>query len=173
MNLGHIVAIGFAVLLAVLIIRQRFSIRALLSSDKLVMLDAEDLAEQGMGEAYRNLLPRLKQYVARPAQLEDVVDADLGSYAIRYNGQEHQIYSGENPESEHESWGRATYYFFKAINDQLAGSDVRFYALYGGNDLAGVFLAPAQQKIAAAALRRKTDRPYIPEQDGPWYGQPH
>jgi len=89
MTVGQIVAIGFALLLAVLIIRQRFSLRALLASDKLIGLDAEDLAEQGIGEAYKNLLPRLKQYVAEPRQVKDIVDSDRGSYAIRFNGPEY------------------------------------------------------------------------------------
>ena len=173
MTVGQIVAIGFALLLAVLIIRQRFSLRALLASDKLIGLDAEDLAEQGIGAAYSNLLPRLKQYVAEPAPLEEIVDSERGSYAIRCNGQEYQIYSGDDAHNGHESWARATYYLFKLVNDQLAGTDVRFYALYGGNDLAGVFLTPGQAKSEAAALPRKTDSPYIPELKAPWYGQPH
>jgi hypothetical protein len=133
-----------------------------LDYDKLVILDAEDLAEQGMGSAYKDLLPELSEHVEHPARLEEFIDEKLGSYAIRCNGVEHIVYSPSLPGSDEQSWGRATHLFFKLVNDQLADAEVRFYAINGGNDLGGMFLTPAEVKAAQAALPKKSDWPYLP-----------
>lgn len=137
-----------------------------LDYDKLVILDAEDLAEQGIANAYKELLPELSEHVEHPAELEELIDEKLGSYATRCNGVEHIVYSPSIPGSDEESWGRATYLFFKLVNDQLADAEVRFYAINGGNDLGGMFLTPAEVKAAQAALPKKSDWPYIPNSKG-------
>lgn len=144
-----------------------------LDYEALVPLDAEDLAEQGIGEAYERLLPELRKYVAQPAELEELIDADSGSYTIRVSGQEHVIYSPSAPGTEQERWGRATCFFFSVVNSQLASSNTRFYAVNGGNDLGGMFLTSEQAEAARTHLPRKADWPYIPELGGPWYGQFH
>jgi hypothetical protein len=43
----------------------------------------------------------------------------------------------------------------------------------GGNDLAGIFMSTAQAEKARRALRRKTDWPYLPTPEPPWFGCPH
>jgi hypothetical protein len=144
-----------------------------LDYEKMILLDAESLAEQGFAEAYKNLLPELTKYVGHPAALEEVLDPDLPSYKVRCNGEEHQIYSSAESGTEDESWGRATYFFFRIVNSQLSGASVRFYAVNGGNDLGGLFLTPEESQSAQAALPRKSDWPYIPELSAPWYGQYH
>jgi len=147
--------------------------QAALDYEQVVLLDAEYLAEQGIGEAYKKLLPELQKYIAQPVELEEVIDAELGSYAIRCNGQEYLIYSPNEPGSARESWGRATYFFFLFVNSQLTSSSVRFYAINGGNDLGGMFLTPEQAKAARYGLPCKFDWPYIPEFGEPWWGQFH
>lgn len=144
-----------------------------LDYDNLIILDAESLAEAGIGEAYRQLLPELKKHVPEPERIEEVIDPDRPRYAIRINGNEHVVYSPDDSNSEYESWGTATYVFFKVVNDQLAGSGVRFYAINGGNDLGGMFLTPQQAEASRATLPRPSDWPYLPEPTGPWYGQHH
>jgi hypothetical protein len=144
-----------------------------LDYEKMILLDAEDLAEQGIAGAYNELLPELTKYVEQPVALEELLDSDLPSYKIRCNQDEYLIYSGNEPGTEDESWGRATYFFFLIVNKQLSGASVRFYAVNGGNDLGGLFLTPQEAQSAQAALPRKSDWPYLPELSDPWYGQFH
>ncbi|AOJ94867.1 hypothetical protein BMD20_23010 [Burkholderia multivorans] len=144
-----------------------------LDYEKLILLDAEDLAEQGIAEAYQQLLPELTKYVVHPADLTEILDGDVPSYKIRCDGQEYLVYSAEEPGTESESWGRATYFFFLIVNKQLLGTGVQLYAINGGNDLGALFLAPEEAKAAQSALPRKTDWPYIPTLNDSWYGQFH
>jgi hypothetical protein len=141
--------------------------------EKMIPLDAEDLAEKGIARAYHELLPELTKYVEHPVALEELLDSDLPSYKIRCNREEYLIYSGNEPGTEDESWGRATYFFFLIVNQQLMGASVRFYAVNGGNDLGGLFLTPREAKSAQATLSRKSDWPYLPDLSTPWYGQFH
>ena len=92
---------------------------------------------------------------------------------MRAAGQEYVIYAPDVSDSEGRSWGTATYVFFKIINDQLAGTEVRFYALNGGNDLFGIFLTPKQAEDAKRSLPTRTDWPYLPDAEWPSYGQYH
>ena len=55
----------------------------ILDYDQLVLIDAEDLAEAGILEAYESLLPALYKYVAQPALVEEFIDHDVGSYAVK------------------------------------------------------------------------------------------
>ena len=43
-----------------------------LDYDNMVILDAEWLAEGGIGDAYTDLLPTLRRYVSQPANVEEV-----------------------------------------------------------------------------------------------------
>ncbi len=142
-----------------------------LDYEKAHPLDAENLAELGIAEAYQSLLPALRAFVAEPAAVEEIVDEDLPSYAIRCSGAEHLVFSAVEPGTERESWGRATYVFFRIVNEQLAGTPVRFYALNGGNDLCGMFLTPEEALESRNQLPRASDWPYLPEVGGPDYGQ--
>jgi hypothetical protein len=72
-----------------------------------------------------------------------------------------------------ECWGRATYAFFAIVNRQLSASIYRFYAVNGGNELGGFFLTSEQVTEACRSLKSKTDWPYIPTLEDPWFGQPH
>jgi hypothetical protein len=144
-----------------------------LDYEAMILLDAEDLAEQGIGKAYVDLAPSLRQYIEHPAELEELIDPNQCSYSVRCSGVEHLVYSPAVPGSERESWGRATYVFFLVVNSQLSRTMVRFYAINGGNELGGMFLTPEQAVSAQAALPRKSDWPYIPELVDPHWGQLH
>ena len=56
---------------------------------------------------------------------------------------------------------------------QLTKSNYGFYAINSGNDLCGMFLTKEQYKQAISSIKNKTDWPYVPTQNKPWYGQPH
>lgn len=144
-----------------------------LDYEKIILLDAENLAEQGIAEAYQQLLPELMKYIAHPADLSELLDGDGLGYKIQCDGQEYLIYSAEEPATESESWGRATYFFFLIVNKQLVGTDVQLYAINSGNDLGALFLAPEEAKAVQSVLPRKTDWPYIPILSHSWYGQFH
>ncbi len=145
----------------------------ILDYDQLIILDAENLAEAGIRNAYESLLPEFQKYVPQPAQIEESIDHDVGTYAVRSGTRKFVIYAPDLDDQRGESWGRATVAFFTIINDQLAHSQYRFYAINGGNDLGGLFLTPSQAIAAQRALPNKTDWPYIPQDEPDWYGQFH
>jgi hypothetical protein len=57
--------------------------------------------------------------------------------------------------------------------EELAATGIRLYALDGGNELSGIFLTAAQAERARRALPRKTDWPYLPTSEPPWFGMLH
>lgn len=144
-----------------------------LDYDKLIYLDAEDLAEAGIKDAYEGIKPVLKTHGINPAEIIEKQDNDLPSYSVICSGVTYEIYSPALPDSNGESWGRATYAFFAIINSQLKESGIKFYAINGGNDLGGMFLTGIQVKNAKKNLKNKTDWPYIPTLEPPWYGMYH
>ncbi len=146
---------------------------SVLDYDKLVHLDSEDLAEQGIGKAYARLGPHLRSHGVEPAPLEEVIDESGPSYRLRFRGIEYVIYSPNVPGSEENSWGLATFAFFAVINQQLSASETRFYAIDGGNDLGGMFLTAEEVARAKASLRKREDWPYLPTEEAPWFGQEH
>jgi hypothetical protein len=138
-----------------------------------IHLDAEDLAEAGIGAAYNALLPVLRNYVPQPAPLEELLDEDAASYVVRCGAREFVIYDIGREDELNDSWANATVAFFTIVNDQLAASEYRFYAINGGNDLGGIFLTPAQAEAAQQGLPRRVDWPYLPKAEPPWFGQYH
>ncbi|HEY6094827.1 MAG TPA: hypothetical protein VIU93_07730, partial [Gallionellaceae bacterium] len=129
--------------------------------------------EGGIKEAYESLLPELRQYVANPAAVEERLDNDVPRYSVLAGGKEYVIFAPDLDDSEGQSWGCATWAFFDIVNSQLTASRYRFYAINGGNDLDGMFLTPAEAESAKKSLPQRTDWPYLPTQQHPWYGQEH
>jgi hypothetical protein len=144
-----------------------------LNYDRMVLLDAEDLAETGLKEAYESLLPELARHVPNPIALEEHIDSDAPRYSVAAGGAEYVVYAPELNDSEGRSWDRATWALFSIINKQLENTAVRFYAINGGNDLGGMFLTAQQVEDAKKSLKRRSDWPYIPKNEHPWYGQEH
>ena len=144
-----------------------------LDYNKMLLLDAEDLAEGGILQAYQAVREILSRFVAEPAEIQELVDDDKPSYTVRCREQEYVIYSPALPDDAGRSWGRATHAFFKIVNDQLAKSEYRLYAINGGNDLGGMFLTHTECEAARQSLPRKEDWPYLPTLEHPWYGQCH
>ena len=146
---------------------------SVLDYDKLIHLDSENLAEQGIGKAYEDLAKHLRAHGVEPAPVEEVIDASGSEYRLRFRGAEFVIYSPSVAGSEENSWGLATYAFFSVVNQQLPESGPRFYAIDGGNDLGGMFLTAEEVSRARATLKRREDWPYLPTNEGPWFGQEH
>jgi hypothetical protein len=145
-----------------------------LNYEEWLHLDAESLAEEGIKEAYEELLPHLRKYISNPAakeEIEEIADHDAPSYAVRFRGRTYVIHSPNLGGDEGESWYLATYVLFHIVNDQLRGSPYRFYAINGGNDLGGMFLRPDDAEAARPSLPQKSDWPYLPELERPWYGR--
>jgi hypothetical protein len=144
-----------------------------LDYDQWIHLDAENLAEGGISEAYRSLIPELQKYVQEPAVLEELIDNDTPRYSVKCGEREFPICGPELAEESGEnSWGRATFAFFAIVNDQLESSAYRFYAINGDNDLGGMFLTPEQATAAREGLPRLY-WPYLPTDELPWYGRYH
>lgn len=142
-----------------------------LDYDAMIFLDAEDLAENGIKDAYESLLPQLTRYVEEPAVLVEMFDANAPSYSVAIGDDEYPIYSPSLQDGEGRSWGRAAFALFSIVNSQLQDSQYRLYAINGGNDLGGVFLTESEAGAARNSLEMKTDWPYIPTDEHPWYGQ--
>ena len=142
---------------------------ALYGSGRLVPLDAEDLAEDGIVDALLRLGPHLTRRGVDIGSL-NVIESDGTTYAVEVNGTRYDVYG---PETARESWGLATETFFRIVNDLLpdTGAD-RFYAIYGGNDLSGMFLPPAIVPFFAEGGMDNTGIPYMPTREAPWYGMP-
>ncbi len=115
----------------------------------------------------------LGQYVSEPAAVQEVVDNDAPRYIVKCGGPGYVIYSPALPDGEGQSWGRAAHAFFRIINDQMAKSEYRLYAIGGGNDLGGMSLTQPECEVAHKSLPRKEDWPYLPTFEPPWYGQYH
>lgn len=143
-----------------------------LDYDQAISLDAEELAEQGIEQAYRQLLPRLRAYTADPWQIEELIDADGAAYAVRANGEEYRI-QAPPPDDQHRSWVLASVALFSIVNRQLERSEYCFYALYGDNDLQGIFLTQQEAAAARRILPRKEDWPYLLVNEPPWFGAFH
>ncbi len=144
-----------------------------LDYSKLIQLDAEDLAETGIKKAYDSIRAELSRFVPEPAEVQEGIDPDAPSYTVICRGREYAIYSPALPDDAGESWARATDAFFSIVNDQLANSEYRLYAVNGGNDLFGMFLTPSECEAARQSLPQRKDWPYLPTLERPWYGQPH
>ena len=142
-----------------------------LDYDQMIILDAEDLAEQGVMEAYEGIKPRLKEYVKESALIEEILDNNIPFYKVSSQGQLFDIYGPDLENGQGQSWGRATYALFSIVNNQIKENDTKFYAINAGNDLGGMFLSSEEARLARESLPRKTDWPYIPTNENPWYGQ--
>lgn len=139
-----------------------------LDYEDLIMLDAEELAEGGIGEAYAALLPHLREHVPEPVEVEDSFDDE--SYTVRVGDTERVVYQ---PGSAEDAWPLATFVLFDIVNAQLQGSDQRLYAINGGNDLGGMFLTEQEAEAARKDLPNRMDWPYLPSTSPPWFGQFH
>jgi hypothetical protein len=111
--------------------------------------------------------------VAAPFALSEKVDAERGLYTVLVGGAVQQIFPSPFGGDAYESWGVATAALFEIVNRQLENAPVKFYAINSGNDLMGIFLTQHQAEDARKTLKRRSDWPYLPAMQAPWFGQYH
>jgi hypothetical protein len=144
--------------------------------DQALILDAEDLAEAGIKDKYdEDVAPHLIRLGLEPAPVHELVEpfsAELpsGRYIVESQDVRYEIYG---PDTETESWARATFALFDIVNRQLDHLDTKFFAVNGGNDLIGLFMTPDEAELARRALPRKMDWPYIVTPEQEWGGMYH
>ena len=140
--------------------------------DKIIMLDAEYLAEMGIKNAYEKIKPELYKYLKKVDNIEEIKNSDNTKYSIKYRDKFFPIYDETNKKLDN-SWALATFALFEIINDQLKITEYKFFALNGGNDLFGVFLTLKQAEGSIKSLKKKSDWPYIPKMEKPFFGMYH
>lgn len=133
--------------------------------DQVLFLDAEALAEEGINDAYKELEAKLSVHIKNPVPVVEQLDHDLPSYAVICEGVRYPIFGPDLAPDQ--SWNLATYAFFQIVNKQLQHLDVKFYALYSGNDLSGIFLTTKQYELAVKSSKDKSEQPYLPKLDIP------
>lgn len=141
-----------------------------LDYDQVIHLDAEDLAEQGILSSYRDLLPTLKRYASSPLEVTEDIDHDAARYSVSAGGCRYEIW--EDGAQTSDGWTRATIAFFQIVNANLSESPYKFYALYGGNDLSGIFLTDEEFSAARRAIANRSNWPWLPVGEPPHYGYP-
>ncbi|MBB2485034.1 hypothetical protein H5407_07295 [Mitsuaria sp. WAJ17] len=137
---------------------------------QMVHLDAEDLAEGGILSAYQQLLPLLRRYASSPLEVTEEGDDDGATYCVAAGGKKYVIW--DIGAKSQDGWARATVAFFDIVNASLASSEHRFYALYGGNDLSGLFLTEQEFAAARRAIKKPAHWPWVPVNQPPHYGYP-
>lgn len=138
--------------------------------DEMLFFDAENLAEQGMANAYEEIKVEFRKRSIELSSIEEIIDNKNGTYHIAHDGKTYCIYADI---SDRNSWANATVALFDIVNSQLKETDVRLYAINGGNDLGGLILTESECAKAREQLENKSDWPYIPEHGDEWVGQPH
>jgi hypothetical protein len=108
---------------------------------------------------------------ARLAAVTEYQDSQTNLYSVEFDGHRYPVH-GPNLAVDH-AWGLAAYALFDIINRQLAPADIRLYTINGGNDLFGIFMTPEQADRARTVLTRKSDWPYLPASEPPWFGMFH
>lgn len=140
---------------------------ALYASKRSVHLDAEDLAEGGLGDGLLRIGALARN---RGLRLDSFATLSVEpAYVVSLNGRDYTAYDGMEAQDTATSWPLATETFFRMINDGLSvHTKDRAFALYRGNDLAVIFLDPSLVPLFDAMPVE--ERPYTPTRKGPFYG---
>jgi hypothetical protein len=132
--------------------------------------DPEDLAEGGIADWLEELRPALDRMGVRiPDDVEQEIDESR--HVVRAGGREYPIYDADAAEDMALLWGLSWSRAFGLLNDLLeqAGSEERAYA---GSDAGVWFLAPELHEALAAELGGQRERPYVPNEQPPAFGEP-
>ena len=123
-------------------------------SARVVHLDAENLAEGGMIAALFDIGTKLTVRSVLIERLEEQFDEERHSLIV--NDSTFVVRADED------RWLAATVAFFEALNFLLREnrSGERAYALYGGNDLHGVFLTPMMLDVIKTHTNNEKEQPY-------------
>ncbi|MAS05935.1 MAG: hypothetical protein CL534_14815 [Ahrensia sp.] len=144
----------------------------ILDYSQAIDLDAEELAEGGMVEAYERISRELEKYIPNPAKMEQFIGEGGDRYSVRLLDQHYVIYEPQDVLSDN-LWGYATFALFDALNRQLSGSGVKLFALNGGTDLSAIILTEEEAENARKRLKNPREWPYLPTREPPWFGEFH
>ena len=116
---------------------ERDGVVALFGSKRMVFLDSEQLAEDGILDVLLEIGPHLRQ---RGITIDDMraLESDGLTYVVEVNGKSYTVYT---PDEVEDSWMLALETFVRIINDLRPQKMTDwFYAIGGGNDGSGMFL---------------------------------
>lgn len=143
--------------------------------EKVIHLDAESLAEEGIAEAYAKLIAQYGDLGVEWLPLEEDFVGEVQGYG---EGEAYRVTIGGrsefvlgNPPSGN-PWAMASATFFDIMNRQLVERPFKFYALAGGNDLAAILLTDEEFEAARKYHAGTRDVPYLPNKTPPNYGYP-
>ena len=138
-------------------------------SERLMHLDAEELAEGGIFDALMRNGPKFVSRGASVVQFRQSCN-DAG-YEIEINHRNFKIYDGSEMQ---DCWGLASASFFEIANFLLEGNRCgdRAYALYGGNDLHGVLMSSQMFETIVQNTTDARELPYEPSRVPPLFGGP-
>ena len=137
--------------------------------------DAEDLAEGGVVDWLEELRPTLERIGAR-IDVDVTQEFEESRYVVHAGGRDYMIYDLEGADAAAAEdgallWGLSWSRAFGLLNDLLeqAGSGERAYA---GSDAGVWFLTPELFEALVAELGDDRERPYVPNEQPPWFGEP-
>jgi hypothetical protein len=143
-------------------------IDALYSSNRIIVLDAEELAEGGF---QRRLVEASASLEARGFKLDhfEEIETEDGGQDVVVNGRRYRLYDGADLAGNDDLlWTKPSLAFWQAVNDNIApGSPEKFYLLNEANDLAGLFLDERVYRYwTESPSLRPGDKPYAPNAVG-------
>jgi hypothetical protein len=89
-----------------------------LNYDDLIHLDAEDLAQMGIGASYERPLLKLQSVYPTAGGNRRDGDNDAPRYSVRFATKKFVVYKPRD--DDRSTWGKATA-FFAIVNEELAG----------------------------------------------------
>jgi hypothetical protein len=137
--------------------------------------DPEDLAEGGIAGWLEELRPALERMGVR---IQDDVRQEIGDehYVVHAGGRDYTFYDlvGADAAAAEDGvllWGLSWSRAFGLLNDLLerTGTEERAYA---GSDAGVWFLTPELFEALAAELGDDRERPYVPNEQPPAFGEP-
>jgi hypothetical protein len=132
--------------------------------------DPEDLAEGGIADWLDELRPALERMGVRIDE-EVEQEIDESHYVVRAGGRKYLIYDADAAEDMALMWGLSWSRGFALLNDLLeqAASEERAYA---GSDAGVWLLTPELFEALVAELGSHRERPYVPNEQPPAFGDP-
>jgi hypothetical protein len=143
-------------------------INALNGSNRVMFLDAENLAEEGFVSTLRGISQSLELRGFEISDAEEIETSD-GGREVKVNGKRYRLYDHDDITREDDLlWTRPGLAFWQVVSENIApGESERFYLLGSANDLSGIFLPERVYRywVDSPEVAPK-DRPYVPNEKG-------
>lgn len=145
-------------------------VMALYGSNRVIILDPEDIAEGGVGEA---LLRLGESATRRGFKLRNYSQSfDEHGYSVNLNGVRYEVHANGQNGSGIDGWGLAVEAVCRMVNDHLwSGTEERLHFFGGGNDGFFLFLTPEIAREFRKPGIRRGDWPFIPDRKQPELGR--